>query len=90
MELMQSSIVSVNNSNNEKIYAKLCTRPATDQLKIFDALNFTHRPFVRKTKIVPQLQKTKIQMIAVVMFMKPYFQVGLSFETLLACIIHLC
>jgi len=55
MESMQSSIVSVNNSNNEKIYAKLCTRPTTDQLKIFDALNFKHRPFVRKTKIVPQL-----------------------------------
>ncbi len=55
MEAMQSSIVSVNNNNNEKIYAKLCSRPTTDQLKIFDALNFKHRPFVRKTKVVPQL-----------------------------------
>jgi len=55
MESMQSSIVSVNNSNNEKIYVKLCTRPTADQVKIFDALNFKHRPFVRKTKVVPQL-----------------------------------
>jgi len=55
MESMQSSIVSVNNSNNEKIYVKLCTRPTTDQIKIFDALSFKHRPFVRKTKVVPQL-----------------------------------
>ena len=55
MESMQSSIVSVNNNNNEKIYAKLCTRPTTDQIRIFDALNFKHRPFVRKIKIVPQL-----------------------------------
>lgn len=55
MEAMQSSIVSVNNSRNEKIYVKLCTRPTTDQAAIFDALNFKHRPFVRKTKVVPQL-----------------------------------
>lgn len=55
MESMQSSIVSVNNSRNEKIYVKLCTRPTTDQAAIFDALDFKHRPFVRKTKVVPQL-----------------------------------
>lgn len=55
MKSMQSSIVSVNNNNNEKIYVKLCTAPNTDQRKIFDALNFKYRPFVRKTKVVPQL-----------------------------------
>ena len=55
MESMQSSIVSVNNNNNGKIYVKLCTRPTVDQATIFDALNFKHRPFVRKTKVVPQL-----------------------------------
>ena len=26
-----------------------------DQIKIFNALDFKHRPFVRKTKVVPQL-----------------------------------
>ena len=55
MKSMQSSIVSVNNNNNEKIYVKLCTVPNIDQRKIFDALNFKYRPFVRKTKVVPQL-----------------------------------
>jgi hypothetical protein len=52
---MQSSIVSVNNDKNEKLYVKLCTRPTKDQKDIFDSLNFKHRPFVRKTKIVPQM-----------------------------------
>ena len=55
MESMQSSIVSVNNNRNEKIYIKLCTRPTANQIKIFNALDFKHRPFVRKTKVVPQL-----------------------------------
>jgi len=52
---MQTSIVSINNKDNEKIYIKLCTRPTIDQQLIFDGLNFKHRPFVRKTKVVPQL-----------------------------------
>ena len=55
MNSMQSSIVSVNNDKNEKLYIKLCTRPTTDQKNIFDSLNYKHRPFVRKTKLVPQL-----------------------------------
>lgn len=55
MKSMQSSIVSVNNNRNEKIYVKLCTRPTADQTAIFAALNFKHRPFIRKTKVVPQL-----------------------------------
>jgi hypothetical protein len=59
MTTMQSSLVSVNNSKNETVFAKLCTRPTKDQVHIFDALNFKHRPFVRKTKVVPQMQKTK-------------------------------
>jgi hypothetical protein len=55
MKSMQSSIVSVDNTENEKIYVKLCTRPTKNQELIFDSLNFKHRPFVRKTKVVPQL-----------------------------------
>ncbi len=55
MKTMQSSIISVNNKTNEKLYIKLCTRPTKDQMNIFDALNFRHRPFVRKTKVVPQM-----------------------------------
>ena len=55
MRTMQSSIVSVNNKQNEKLYIKLCTRPTKEQKEIFDSLKFKHRPFVRKTKLVPQM-----------------------------------
>ena len=55
MSSMQTSVVSVNNNINEKIYIKLCTRPNTDQKNIFDALNFKSRPYVRKTKVVTHL-----------------------------------
>ena len=52
---MQSSIVSADNDKNEKLYIKLCTRPTKDQNDIFTVLNFRERPFVRKTKLVPQM-----------------------------------
>ena len=55
MKSMQSSLVTVNNDNNEKLYNKLCTRPSKDQRSIFDALNFKHRPYVRKTKVLTQM-----------------------------------
>ncbi|MCF8363808.1 MAG: IS1634 family transposase [Prolixibacteraceae bacterium] len=55
MRSMQSSIVSVNNKENQKIYIKLCTRPTKDQKQIFDSHGFKHRPYIRKTKVVPQL-----------------------------------
>ena len=55
MKSIQSSLVTVNNDNNEKIYIKLCTRPSKDQKNIFDALNFKHRPYVRKTKVLTQM-----------------------------------
>lgn len=55
MRSMQSSIVSLDSKGNEKFYIKLCTRPTIDQQLIFDSLNYKHRPFVRKTKVVPQM-----------------------------------
>jgi len=55
MKSRQLSLISVNKKENEKIYAKLITRPSVDQQSIYDALNFKPRPFVRKTKVVPQL-----------------------------------
>jgi len=55
MRPMQSSIVMVDNDKNEKLYVKLCTRPTKDQKEIFSALSFKERPFVRKTKLVPQM-----------------------------------
>jgi hypothetical protein len=55
MRSMQSSLVTVNNDKNEKLYIKLCTRPTKDQKDIFDALNFKTRPYVRKTKVMTQM-----------------------------------
>lgn len=55
MRPMQSSIVSVNNKENKKLYIKLCTRPTKDQKQIFDSHDFKHRPYVKKIKVVPQL-----------------------------------
>ena len=55
MKSQQLSLISVNKKEDEKIYAKLITRPSVDQQSIYDALKFKPRPFVRKTKVVPQL-----------------------------------
>ncbi len=55
MKTQQLSVVSINKKGNSKIYAKLITRPSIDQQSIYDALGYKHRPFVRKTKVVPQL-----------------------------------
>lgn len=55
MQSMQSSVISGKNKKDETIYFKLCTRPTVEQQKIFDALKYKHRPYVRKTKVDPQL-----------------------------------
>jgi transposase len=55
MKSMQSSLVTVNNDKNEKIYIKLCTRPSSDQKNILEAMNFKLWPYTRKTKVVTQL-----------------------------------
>lgn len=55
MQSQQVSIVSLNKKSDEKIYAKLVTRPSVKQQKIYDALGYKHRPFVRITKVVLQL-----------------------------------
>jgi hypothetical protein len=52
MKSMQSSVNTINNDKNEKLYIKLCTRPTKTQKQIFDALNFKARPYTRKTKVV--------------------------------------
>lgn len=55
MRSMQSSLLTVNNDKNEKLYIKLCTRPTKEQRDIFDTLKFKHRPYVRKTKVLTQM-----------------------------------
>jgi len=46
MRSMQTSIVSVNNDKNEKLYVKLCTRPNTDQKRIFQFDDFMDRHYL--------------------------------------------
>ncbi len=55
MRNQQISLVSVNAKESEKIYTKLVTRPTNDQKRIYDALGFKNRPFIRKTKVVSQM-----------------------------------
>lgn len=55
MQSQQVSIVSINKKGGGKVFTKLVTRPSIDQQSIYDALKFKHRPFIRKTKVVPQL-----------------------------------
>ncbi len=50
---MQSAIVSMNNKKGDKVYCQLCSKPNKEQKEIFNALNFKHRPYVRKTNVVP-------------------------------------
>lgn len=40
---------------NKKAYIKTCTQPNADVKRIYDALNFKDRPFIRKTKVVTQI-----------------------------------
>ncbi|NER06146.1 MAG: hypothetical protein F6K17_27920 [Okeania sp. SIO3C4] len=55
MKSIQSSLVTMNNDQNQRIHIKLCSRPSKEQQAIFDALGFKSRPFVRKTKVVTQM-----------------------------------
>jgi len=57
MQAQQCSLQSVNKAGDGKIYIKLCTRPNSDLSAIYSALGFKERPFVRKSKVVTQLQK---------------------------------
>ena len=56
MQALQCSIQSLKKSDGNMIFMKLCTRPNADLRDMFKALNFKERPFVRKTKVVPQQQ----------------------------------
>ena len=57
MKAQQCSLQSVNKAGGGKIYTKLCTRPNSGLSEIYSALGFKERPFVRKSKVVTQLQK---------------------------------
>ncbi len=58
VEKMQAQQCSLQSADKKEgvIYTKLCTRPNTDMKAIYDALGYKDRPFVRKSKVVTQLQ----------------------------------
>ena len=55
MQAQQYSLQSVNKMEGV-IYTKLCTKPNADLKAIYEALGYKDRPFVRKSKVVTQLQ----------------------------------
>lgn len=55
MQAQQCSLQSVDKMEGI-IYTKLCTRPNADMKAIYEALGYKDRPFVRKSKVVTQLQ----------------------------------
>lgn len=55
MKTQRCSLISMEARGNKRVYTKLCTRPNTEVKKIYEALKFKDRPYVRKTKVVTQL-----------------------------------
>lgn len=58
VQKMQAQQYSLQRVNKKKgiVYTKLCTRPNADIKEIYGALGDKDRPFVRKSKVVTQLQ----------------------------------
>ena len=56
MKTQKCSLISMNAKPTKRILVKLCTRPNTGIKKIYDSLFFKDRPYIRKTKVVTQLQ----------------------------------
>ena len=55
MKTQKCSRISMEVKSAKRFYIKLCTRPGNDAKKIYEALAFKDRPYVRKTKVVTQL-----------------------------------
>ena len=54
MQAQQYSVQSANRKEGGKIYTTLCTQRGSNLKKIYAALNFKERPFVRKSKVMTQ------------------------------------
>ncbi len=55
MKTQKCSQISMDAADNKRIYTKLCTRPNKEVKKIYKALGFKERSYVRKSKVVTQL-----------------------------------
>ena len=71
--------VQITNDKEQLLYIQLCTRPTKEQQTIFKALNYKQQPFVRKIKVVTQMQKQKTQHTVTQTLTLLFFQDGLNF-----------
>jgi len=55
MKSQQSSLISIKVQGEQMLYARVCSRPQKTVAEIYDALNYKHRPYVRKTNVVTQM-----------------------------------
>lgn len=55
MKTQRCTLISMEAKGNKRIYTKLCTRPNVEVKKMYDAMGFKDRPYVRKSKVVTQL-----------------------------------
>ena len=55
MKSQQTSLITMNAIDNQRVYARVCSAPQKTVQEIYDALNFKHRPYTRKTNVVTQL-----------------------------------
>jgi hypothetical protein len=55
MKTQRCTLINMEARGNKRFYTKLCTRPNVEEKKIYDALAFKDKPYVRKSKVVTQL-----------------------------------
>jgi hypothetical protein len=55
LKTQRLTTTKINVKDNKMAYIKTCTRPNTDVKRIYEALSYKDRPYIRKTKVVTQL-----------------------------------
>jgi hypothetical protein len=55
LKTQRITTTTINVKGNKKAIIKTCTQANMDVKRIYDALKFKERPFVRKTNVVTQL-----------------------------------
>ncbi len=55
MQSQQCATVSINAKGNKKVYARVCSRPNSEAMQIYEALGWKHRPYTRKLNVLTQL-----------------------------------
>ena len=55
MQSQQCATVIMNAKEDKKVYARVCSRPNSEAMQIYEALGWRHRPYTRKLNVVTQL-----------------------------------